>query len=248
VIGSVEVVFCEIFYRFLNPRSVDQNYPELPGLVEVSLSKDEQYILCLSRGSLLQYRAEAELRQAVPLYRERDMLNLLWLGQSPGPALLSATRRLAGRDGTSDTRPKTLPFERLPAAEQRQIVAYNQDLYRVGMLTKDNVHLLFLRRIARLIRAHDKRGVAFSPPLNRAFLDEYHLLDWEEYRRNMARVRDLCEQEGLCFVDCNEGPERLDLPGGCFHDAAHTLDAGAQQTGEHLFHLTRDLVLPPPRR
>jgi hypothetical protein len=249
--ADADIVFVQLTYHTFAPSArAGQRirYPELPGVLGVSLTAREAGLLGLQATDGGVSRAPASavgdaLGRWWTLWRERDLLDRRLFGGSPRDALSRFVARMTG--GPSPTPAATtttvLPadtasdafasFDDLdPGARMVAIARYAED----SSFTIDaaDSEVVLLDGLAADLAAAHKKAVFYLGPLNEDVIDSYRLIDPARYRANVDLLRRTVERHGYSLIDHNLEKDRL--PAAAFADISHTTDAGGAQFGAML--------------
>lgn len=234
LVDDLDVAVLQLNYHTFSPAFLAETkmrHPEMPDKLEVAVDAEEGSLAGIRPTPVwpLNPSIRQVLRQAWFVYRERDALAVKWWGAPPENALF---QRIQGR---ADGEQESEPFLDLPPARQLMI------MQRYGKnaafdVKADNTELRFLKKTLALLKAHNKPAVVFMTPLNVEALDYYEALDWAQYDRNVARIRQVVEEGGGLWLDRNR---QNPLPAEHFFDISHTLDSGGDETGRWLFEAAR---------
>ncbi len=242
-----DVVFVQLTYHTFSAAAREglaMRYPELPALLEVDVSPSEAVLAGVEPFSTddASSRASEVLGSRWLLWRERDALNRALFGGTP-QALLA--REAASEDTSLTSLPDDAAQDGFASFEdldpERRFIAI--DRYAADSsfdIDSNDSEMRFLRKLVALLASHDKKAVFFMAPLNRTLIEEYELIDPEQYRANTDSIRSAVAEGGFLFLDFNTGPSRLGPDR--FADISHTTDEGGRETGSLLFEEARDYL------
>jgi len=247
VAPDADVVFVQLTYHTFNAgarEGLTIRYPEIPRLLEAGVSDTEAALLGIEPFSAkgASSRASAFLAEHWLLWRERDALNRRLFGGKP-QALFAPDAR------SQDTSLTTLPddagqddfvaFDELDP--ERQFVAVSRYAQNSSFaIESGDSEMIFLQRLVDLLESQDKKAVFFMAPLNRSLIEEFELIDPDQYASNTGKIRSVIEGTGYPFIDFNTGPPRLEADR--FADISHTTDQGGREVGSLLFDETREYL------
>ena len=236
---DADVVFVQLTYHTFNPKAragVAIRYPELPKLLGVRLNTPEATLLGVkpSATDAAVSRADAAVGRYWLLWRERDALNQRLFGGKPQSLLTRSAASPASRlspvaepadDGFTS-------FESLDPGRQMIVISrYAENAsFEIEPIGSE---VRFLRALAGELAAKHKKAVFFVAPLNRQLIEEYELIDPEQYASNVAVLRGVAERDGFPFLDYNVGPDVLGSE--LFADISHTTDEGGKRVGALLW-------------
>lgn len=94
---------------------------------------------------------------------------------------------------------------------------------------RDNVDFKYYRELCRYLQENRIPAVIFMSPVNHALLQRYHLLDYNDYKKNTAVIAQVARQRGITFLNYQEA-----VSPNLFHDSLHLLDSGNATTARLL--------------
>jgi hypothetical protein len=237
-----DAVFVELTYHTFNPAAnagAPMRYPELPGLLGVSLSPAEARTLGMAAPKPLDLSAPIDrfLTERWALYRDRTAVGARLFGGMPDQQLRASWVRLrTGKPPTDEEAPPTkadfLSFADQEPERQALIVGGYSETASFTV-APDSPTLARLRLLADELRRQGVRAVFYVAPLNREAIDQFELIDPAVYRRNTDLIGSVVRSAGFPFLDYNRGPVRLGM--FYFADISHTTDAGGRAFGSMLF-------------
>ncbi|REK55372.1 MAG: hypothetical protein C6W55_09915 [Thermobacillus sp.] len=180
------------------------------------------------------------------LYRDRDALSYaLWKTRTPKEKI---RRELSKRDEvrTGNKRPADplyKPYDQMTDDSKRRIDEGFRNLYtwKRPFDEESSFGLFMIGKTLDLLRAHGKKAVFYTAPLDRQLIDNRKLIRWEEYRRVMNAYRELVESYGYPFIEFNSGGNIV--PHRYYRDPTHLTDEGNRLFGETLIkHIPSDIL------
>lgn len=243
LVDDADVVFVQLTYHTFNPKARSGaaiRYRELPRLLGVRLGAPEAALLGVtpSPGDDAVSRADAAVGRHWLLWRERDALDRRLFGGKPQTLLArtapSQLTRLSPEAASPDD--GFASFESLDPGRQMIVISrYAENASFV--IDRSDPEVQFLRALADELAAERKKAVFFVAPLNRQLLEDYELIDLEQYATNVAVLRSTIERDGFPLVDYNIGPDVIESR--FFADISHTTDEGGRRVGALLWRDSR---------
>jgi hypothetical protein len=237
---SADVVFVQLTYHTFDPAARDGKvvrFPELPALLDVSLSPAEVGLLRLDPARVTGPEAATDrfLRRHWLLWRERDALDRELFGGRPQDVLAGAVAGWRGEPVTSDEDPPADGFADFDSLEpEQQMIVVSQYAENSDFtLAASDPQVAVLARLSKMLKSQGKRAVFFVSPLNMRLIREYGLIDPAQYAGNVAVLERAVASAGFPFIDLNADPDSL--PRTAFADISHTTDAGARVAGDLLW-------------
>lgn len=230
----------QLNYHTFSPKLLAGNpirHPDLPERLGVGVTSEEARLIGTRPTPVLNWNAQIreQLRKHWWFYRERERLALQVLGQTPERWFYDRFFPQAQAEDNAEESPDAKPFYELKNARQIYIVKrYAENA--TYELTDDNIEWRYVRQMLKQLKANNKPAVFFIAPINADALRFYKVMDWKQYERNVAKIRQSIEAEGFAFVDINI---KQALPEDLFADISHTLDDGGKSFGPLLFSLSR---------
>lgn len=238
---DADAVFVQLTYHTFNAKArkgAAVRYPEIPELLRTDVSEGDTTSpdSTASANVNVQSRAEAFLSRYWLLWRERDALDSRLFGGKPQaffarrPAEASSLTTLP--EGAEDGAAGFASFDELdPMKQMAAIMRYSES--SSFQIDPNDSDVRFLRLMAGMLRSRGKKAVFFMAPLNRSLVEEYELIEPEQYASNVTVLRDVVEGAGYPFIDYNTGPTKL--PAKDFADISHTTDRGGRAFGTLLY-------------
>lgn len=244
LIHSADLFFIQLNYHTFNPqalREVAIRHKDMPEMLGVPVTMSEAAILNRRPTPLLPVNAwlQRALKKYSVLYGERETLAERLFGGKPEDALYKLYEKIRGiklRE-TADAllAESTHPFSELKPAQQMVIVRrYGERChFKIG---RGNSEIFFLNEMLALLKKYNKPAVFFMTPLNQNALDDYDVMPWKEYKKNVSVISRLATGKDFLFIDFNA---RHHYAEDLFFDISHTLDKGGQTVGKDLFNDTK---------
>lgn len=244
-INQTDAYVIQLNYHTFSPKLLSGTpirHPDLPERLGTGVTLEEAKLIGTRPTPLFNWNAaiRQQLRAHWWFYRERERLALQFLGQSPERWFYDKFFPQAKADASPESdanaeeAPESKPFYELKNARQVYIVKrYAENA--TYELTDENIEWRFVRQMLKQLKAQNKPAVFFIAPINADALRFYEVMDWKQYQRNIAKLKQSIEAEGFGFIDINISQP---LPEDLFADISHTLDEGGKSFGPMLYRLS----------
>ncbi|MFA5843938.1 MAG: hypothetical protein WC971_03810 [Coriobacteriia bacterium] len=235
--GAGDAFVVQLTYHTFSPAAREPSPIREPGLPEalgVPVTSADAAALGLrpTPGIDLGAALRSWMRRRWALYRERDLIVRRVLGDGPERRLFRAweSARGAQTQGSVASQDGVAAFDSLPPARQMVVVARyaRRSSFRAR---PGDVEVVSLRRMADLLRRHDKRAVFFVSPMNEDVIAAYKLIGPGRYAANLDVIRAAVGPD-FPVLDYHDRPF---LTSEDFSDISHTTAEGGRLTGERLW-------------
>jgi hypothetical protein len=219
--GAADMIAYYFDYPFYEDSDVEYSgrYPELwdAGVVGSFEPHADHPLVDPSRAAEGRRTADARIGDAVSsawrLYAERDTINAVVFDGTPSSWLKYHVNYQYGR------------FSFLPQWIKLRLDQFDEEnlraMWRTPRLTPDNIQLTYLRLAIEKSSAEGIPFVVLWGPINREVVEEYGLVDPDDYVANRDLVRDMVESSDGTFVDLAE-----DYPIELLADSVHPFEPG----------------------
>lgn len=252
MIDEVDVVVYEINYGILP--ITDNNpdvtvYPTILSKLDQNIPKD--WVDGFSRKnknsvpSAVHDLITTDLLNEWTLYHDRDVISYHFLKtRSSTEKIRREIQKIRDKkQGIEPTyTPLFSPYDKLKEHQQEAIVKHFTALYKWEQpFDKDNSFGLFMmEKTLDLLDQHKKKAIFFTAPLDKEFITEHDMLNWNDYNTVMGSYQDLIESRGYPFIEFNREESSL-IPHKYYHDPSHLIDKGSKMFGEILYERLKTL-------
>jgi len=245
IIFDADIFFIQLNYHTFNPATLNSTkirYPELPEKLQVSVSSDEAKLLDKRPTPFLatNFYIQNILKKYWAFYREKDRLASTIFNENPELYFYHLYEKYFLKAKAGEQLDKIFtPFIELTPAQQMIIVKrYNKISH--FKINDSNSEISFLNKILELLKNNKKKAAFFLAPVNVGAINDFELIDWNEYKQNVSVISEHIKKDSFLFLDYNRTQP---LPEEYFFDISHTLDNGGEYFGDILFKDTKDYVL-----
>ena len=238
VVSQGDYFIIQLNYHTFNSdflKSTKIRYPELPQKIGAVISYDEAALLGLRNTPTLalNYGLESIVNKYWTFYREKDRIASAIFGSTPELFFFKNYKKIMGKineDEEVDPNDFNSFCDMSPKKQMIIVKRYGNSSH--FQIKEDNVELMFLEKVLSLLEANKKKAVFFIAPINVQALNDYEVMKWNEYKKNMNVIAEEVKKHNYLFLDYNPSHTI-----GCenFFDISHTLDDGGKAFGKMLF-------------